>query len=567
MSFSQLSSALSNLKQHDHSRERPVFSVESFAQPTLAPYKGRLLTEEQEAIIKSTARVLSVNAYAGCAKTTTLIEVAHHAKMKSALYLAYNKAIAQSASQSFQGSARCKTSHSLALSWLKTRNSAWCSINPNKLMEPSLEQIRHSLLGSGHWQELGKETLVLRALKKMLHTYSCSAQDHLSLIGLSDLEFVLAQKTGNLADSQTLSSYAQQVWELMLNPHTDIGLGHDGYLKAWSLSTDQIASDLIMIDESQDSNPALLRKLQKQTQSRLIYVGDEYQAIYSFRGAVDALRSITSDEHLSLTRSFRFGPEIAQIANGALLALGASRPIIGKGSSSSICLEKAPIGRQVMFISRTNAGLFEKAAHLARNGKKIFFPGDKKFNLDGIDSLIDFHETNHSNCSVFENSSSFSDFYDKAIYENDRDTILKCSLVEEYGRSLTRAIALINKQTAPTMQQADGLLCTAHKSKGLESDWVEIGSDFWVDQLLTHQYEPLTEDETEEAHVLYVALTRARKGIHLSDEKMQKWAKKTISVFSAPHQSDVPQAIRELAAAYESERIHAQEDPPRSVKA
>ncbi|MDH2406059.1 UvrD-helicase domain-containing protein [Bradyrhizobium sp. SSUT18] len=68
-------------------------------------------------------------------------------------------------------------------------------------------------------------------------------------------------------------------------------LGHDGYLKLWALSSHAIAADFILLDEAQDTNPVVLDVLRKQP-AQMIYVGDKYQQIYEWRGAVNAMEKI-----------------------------------------------------------------------------------------------------------------------------------------------------------------------------------------------------------------------------------------------------------------------------------
>src|SRR3546814_15296658 len=48
-----------------------------------------------------------------------------------------------------------------------------------------------------------------------------------------------------------------------------------------------------------------------------VIVGDNWQSIYGFRGAEDAMSYFDGDVY-SLSQSFRFGPKIAQVANQIL---------------------------------------------------------------------------------------------------------------------------------------------------------------------------------------------------------------------------------------------------------
>src|SRR5260370_11428706 len=73
-----------------------------------------------------------------------------------------------------------------------------------------------------------------------------------------------------------------------------------------------------MLDEAQDADPVILGLLERHKGARII-VGDKYQQLYQWRGAVNALSRMRSDSaELSLTRTVRFGPGAAEWANPAL---------------------------------------------------------------------------------------------------------------------------------------------------------------------------------------------------------------------------------------------------------
>ena len=77
-----------------------------------------LTVEQQNAvnvISKEEVNLLKIEACAGSGKTHTLIEIAKAIDPQHGLYLAYNKAIAEEASEKFGGtSIQCSTIHSLA---------------------------------------------------------------------------------------------------------------------------------------------------------------------------------------------------------------------------------------------------------------------------------------------------------------------------------------------------------------------------------------------------------------------------------------------------------------------
>ena len=81
-------------------------------------------------------------------------------------------------------------------------------------------------------------------------------------------------------------------------------LGHDGYLKLWSLASPELPYNFILLDEAQDTNDAVLSVLQKE-RNRVVYIGDRYQQIYSWRGAINAMSKVGDAHFTTLTQSFR----------------------------------------------------------------------------------------------------------------------------------------------------------------------------------------------------------------------------------------------------------------------
>ena len=86
--------------------------------------------------------------------------------------------------------------------------------------------------------------------------------------------------------------------------------------------------DLILVDEAQDLNPVTMAIIEEQT-IPVVYVGDTHQHIYGFNGAKDGLRATRADVELRLTRSFRFGPAVAWIANKVVALKGENKMLSG----------------------------------------------------------------------------------------------------------------------------------------------------------------------------------------------------------------------------------------------
>ena len=93
------------------------------------------------------------------------------------------------------------------------------------------------------------------------------------------------------------------------------------------------------------------------------------------------------------------------------------------------------------------------------------------------------------------------------------------SVVKEYGAALPRLIDQVSASACAQPGEANLLLMTAHRSKGLEFDQVLLDDDFHdlVDKngrpnhgaMDAHAFD-------QEVNLLYVALTRARHAVELN---------------------------------------------------
>jgi len=150
-------------------------------------------------------------------------------------------------------------------------------------------------------------------------------------------------------------SHLKALWDAMCHKNAGLPLGHDGYLKLWALSQPTARVDYILVDEAQDLNPVLLGVL-KRMDCPVVYVGDPYQQIYEWRGAVNAMAQVAAPHHVLLSQSYRFGPAIAAAATAILRSLGAKHPVRGLDAIQS---HLAVVHPQVI-LSRTNAGVIGK---------------------------------------------------------------------------------------------------------------------------------------------------------------------------------------------------------------
>ena len=147
-----------------------------------------------------------------------------------------------------------------------------------------------------------------------------------------------------------------------------------GMLQSWArMNRVRIPFDALLIDEAQDLNDNQLAFLLAHDGPR-IFIGDGCQAIYGFRGAANAMRTLhrRATHRFTLTRSFRFGPHVAYIAN-AVLAEDDAPVIVGCGDTRLLTPSDASVPDA--FIARTQARLFLTCLEFLRKPRPVHLLG------------------------------------------------------------------------------------------------------------------------------------------------------------------------------------------------
>ena len=239
-------------------------------------------TQEQELIVTEATRGsnLAISAFAGAAKTTTCTLIAAKVQRRS-LYIAFNKSIAEEAKLKFPEWVECRTLHSLAYASI---------IAPEKMYKKV-----SGFFDSKQFVELYGEQLDYLTDDKRLEVIF-KVIDILKAYCQSD-SLTLAEFTDNFLenDRQSYEFYLPlvlQAWAAVTSKSSNVNMTHDVYLKMYQLSCPNLEDyEVIYLDEAQDSNPVTLDVFYKQTNSQLIMVGDSYQSIYEWRGAINDSRT------------------------------------------------------------------------------------------------------------------------------------------------------------------------------------------------------------------------------------------------------------------------------------
>ncbi|MDQ0765619.1 UvrD-helicase domain-containing protein [Streptomyces canus] len=476
-------------------------------------------TAQQQAIIDAAVegKHVAVQALAGTGKTSTLVMIAAQMLERRIGYIAFNRSIADEAGQKFGRNVTARTSHSFALQDLRntpyrhkvsiagSRNSG---ARRPKDVAAALGITGEIRVGDrdGNLQYIGPEEIA-KIVMGALRRYRQSADAELG-------RQHLGEKWAHVPAARTLLDYARRAWADIADPNSNkIFFDHDDYLKIWALSDPRLNFDTIFFDEAQDINPVLKKVIQDQG-AQIIVVGDSNQAIYEFRGAVDALQDWPADVVLPLTQSWRFGPAVAEVGNAYLALL-----------ESDLRLEGAPTLHTVLgtveepdaILTHTNVGAISAVFAGFEAGKRVALVGGGRDIEDIARAARDLQQgrrTKHPELSAFENWNEVKEYAESDEDATTLQTFVR--LVDRYTpQGLINMIRdLVPEEARDEETRPELVVSTAHKSKGREWDQVQIWSDFPQPKEDTKTGELILPAQ-DKLRLAYVTVTRARKRLDI----------------------------------------------------
>lgn len=449
-------------------------------------------TPEQQACIDAfqTGQDLVIQAGAGAGKTSTLKLMAESSD-KRGLYVAYNKAIQVDAASTFPDNTQCRTAHSLAY---RTHAVPF----KHRLNGPRVTtRDTARILGISSPIQITDEVSLApwEAARLVMDTVSkfCNSAD--DEIGRQHVPFIPGAENMDAIRGH-IAPLAVKAWADLTDKNGSLRFQHDHYLKMWALSKPRLNFEVIYFDEAQDANPVIAKVIADQTHAQRVVVGDSCQAIYGWRGAVDAMQQFDGVQ-LTLSQSFRFGPAIAEAANEWLDMLDAPLRISGFDKIESTV---AHVQFPDAILCRTNAEAIAQALSYQAQGKRVALVGGTaqiKAMAEASIELMSGRGTSHPELCAFKTWGELVEYSNEA---EGRDLKVFVKLIEAYG-----AQAVIEVANAATNEEsADIIISTAHKAKGREWNTVKLASDF----------NPKNEDDEpmsrSEMMLLYVAVTRAK---------------------------------------------------------
>lgn len=470
-----------------------------------AIYSGFSPTNEQIAIIEGAKgdTDISIEALAGTGKTTTLKMLAESRTYLKGTYVAFNKSIVDEAKSKFPSNVTCSTAHGLAYRAIG-RDYASRLHSTQRL---SFKQI-------ADWLEAPAFAFKSSISNHVLDSAQIARYAQASVRNFcKSIDYEISEKHVEMpiiikADSRNAQAFARKVlplakkiWNDLLLHQGFMKFTHDYYLKMWQLGKPTISSDYILFDEAQDADPVMLDVVNSQKSSQLIYCGDQFQAIYEWRGAKNALNMVHVDKHLWLTQSFRFGDAIADEANRFLELLDAPKLVKGLGGLES---RLHSISNPDAILCRTNAGVISALMDEQIKGRSVSIIGRTQELIDFAEAcqqLMQGGRTGHPELAPFSNWESVLGFIAE-FPEEAQEIKTMVELIQSFGTN--KLILALNQVVSE--READVVISTAHRAKGREWNDVRLQGDFLhVDDM-----------DAEDLRLAYVAVTRAQKTLDMT---------------------------------------------------
>jgi len=487
-----------------------------------------------------------IAAVAGSGKTTTIVEAASRIPLrKSALFLSFNKLIAEELSKRVPSHVKVKTFHGLGNGYIK---STFPSMNydsykfykySDKLLDP---YIKNNFSKKYHYAAVSEfrefinilrnnavvipEILTNKKISDIIdNIYNIQSNNfNFELIGAED-EYVLAIKTLHAMNAdRSIFDFNDMIYLPVINQQ---------------IKNNIFTYDYVFVDECQDLNitqQTLLDVIVKPEKGRFIAVGDEHQAIYGFAGAdVHSYKKLTKKENtitLPLSFCYRCGTNIIKYARGFVKQIeaveGKHEGILRDGDA-----HEAVSGD--LILSRVNKNLISLFFSLLKDKKKSYIKGKdigenltKMITKSDAKDLVKFSKYTNEELKkiklkletkigrlidqeTFEASSEYQHFMEKIDCIN--------TLYDHYKKELKSFQELKDKISLIFKDEGDGIvLSTVHKAKGLENDKV-----FLLDAYMFPAFFAKEEwEKIQEQNLYYVAITRAKNELVFINENFDR---------------------------------------------
>lgn len=477
-----------------------------------------------------------VSAKAGSGKTFTIVNAMKLIpKTKKAIFIAFNKSIADELNEKLKSNSNCMayTTHSLGFRMIRRNLGNDIIVDEYKY---------RTYLKNNFLNVTGLNDGEINIEKNQINEYT---ENILLLIDFSRLFLAHDDEAiNNIVERYDVPLIANEVevvkrcLEWGKNNITSIDYADMLWLPtALNLRPLGMLYDWVFLDEAQDSSIAaiaLFKKCVKPNVGRWVCVGDEKQCINLFCGSnEDNFRQLCHSENtqvFDLPVSYRCGKKIIEFSQSIVKdILPKENAIDGeiKNGCKLSCLKDGD-----MVLARSKAPLLKVYTKLIKKGINCYIKGlDIGANLINLLDSIKGEELNIN----LRKDGVFIRLYDKLFETRDKlvekrgldidDATLSSYIMEQYDTIKALEILAFNCATKNELkarikdifkEDYKGVcLSTIHKSKGLEADNVYIlCHSSMPSKNCHHEWERI-----QEKNLMYVAYTRAKKILGFISEK------------------------------------------------
>ena len=461
---------------------------------------------------------LAVEAGAGTGKTSTLQLVAQSTSARGQ-YLAFNRAIVNEAKRKMPENLACDTAHGLAMRAVGRRYRARLDSSTRQRGDHVAKflDLGPLVITYGSQRKVLQPSLLASLVQRTITVFCQTADDepdarkHTPYVEGIDVPRSDGRRSyaNNDRVRDWIASAVQTAWNDLQLLEGRLRFRHEHYLKMWQLSHPLLPVEFVLFDEAQDASPVMLDVVRRQTHAQLVFVGDSQQAIYEFTGAVNALAQVPASQRVMLTQSFRFGPQIATVANEVLAELGADLRLRG---SDAITSSVGPLSDPQCILTRTNATAVNHVLDAQQQGRHVHLLGGGTEVVAFAKAAADLmagRETWHPELACFSTWGEVQTYVEQD--PQGSELALLVTLVDTYG---VQTIIAALERMCPE-EAADLVVSTAHKAKGREWDTVQMADDF-PDPRQSFEARMNPAAAAPELRLIYVAATRAREALDVT---------------------------------------------------
>lgn len=396
-------------------------------------------------------KIIAIKSVAGSGKTTTLLNIAKKYKNKKILYLAFNKSLISEINDKLCNQ-NIKNLYPMTFDaliyniWKNVNKIGKCNV-----IELNVSKINDIL------PELKQKSFKIKKYFVNLYEKFCNNVDFIDIEKFSKEKIIL------------------DLWDKTIKNEivTYDGLKKQALINHWCKNKIDNYYDLILIDETQDFNMVMLKILLNDTTIPKIFVGDPKQAIYQFRGCINAFDYLPDDTlTIEFYSTFRIGNPACDIICDKIKNLH----MISKNKNGTEYIDGKKYdlkNKEYVYLFRSWSKLLKTAITL----KQIWI-----YNFDKQKERI-------------------MKLFDKVRYMDDSEITQFEDDLPYFIKSLTKdALIKLLDNIENNIVEKEEALChiyTIHSYKGLESPIIKLADDI----------------SEKEINLYYVALTRGTKVI------------------------------------------------------